>query len=91
MKKITNKDVKNLHQCMHILNDLLAGKKLDLGLDRKLESNGFVVRGSGSPNKYPVNYCQIYISVRGTWTVADQSHRFLYRASGPPASEEFPK
>jgi hypothetical protein len=29
MKKVTNKDIKNLHQCMHILNDLLAGKKLD--------------------------------------------------------------
>jgi hypothetical protein len=40
MKKITNKDVYNLHQCMHLLNTLLAGKKLDgnkLRQDKLLE------------------------------------------------------
>jgi len=40
MKKITNKDVYNLHQCMHLLNILLAGKKLDgnkLRQDKLLE------------------------------------------------------
>ena len=38
-------------------------KKLDLGLDRK-KSNGFVAFSHSVPNKYPVNYCQIYIYVR---------------------------
>lgn len=40
MKKITNKDVYNLHQCMHLLNHLMAGKKLDgkkLRQDKLLE------------------------------------------------------
>ena len=40
MKKVSKKDNYNLHQCMHLLNTLIAGKKLDgkkLRTDKLLE------------------------------------------------------